>query len=208
MSFSLFICSPSPQDLEELEKGLQARLANTVTPMGTSDSSYVSLADVERKERELSEQLIDNVGATVSSHGDLDFCNSTLLRLQRGHCHVLFPRQRPSLGCSVTRRYNERVEICEGTFHPFTLSAGCFITKGNDCFKPSMSLPLHRRVDSRSISKPPLHRTCFSSSHATKEGFLGAHLSPVDSMASWLWICVKQMCPWHLLCWAVGIRFT
>lgn len=49
--------------MEELEKGLQARLANTVTPMGTSDSSYVSLADVERKERELSEQLIDNMGA-------------------------------------------------------------------------------------------------------------------------------------------------
>lgn len=90
MSFlCLFFSPPSPQDLEELEKGLQARLANTVTPMGTSDSSYVSLADVERKERELSEQLIDNVGAALSSRGDLDFCNSTLLRLKRGHCHVL-----------------------------------------------------------------------------------------------------------------------
>ncbi|XP_038193069.1 ellis-van Creveld syndrome protein isoform X3 [Arvicola amphibius] len=57
------ILSKQEHDLEELEKGLQARLANTVTPMGTSDSSYVSLADVERKERELSEQLIDNMGA-------------------------------------------------------------------------------------------------------------------------------------------------
>ncbi|XP_075799834.1 evC complex member EVC isoform X4 [Microtus pennsylvanicus] len=57
------ILSKQEHDLEELEKGLQARLATTVTPMGTSDSSYVSLADVERKERELSEQLIDNMGA-------------------------------------------------------------------------------------------------------------------------------------------------
>nr|XP_048271167.1 ellis-van Creveld syndrome protein isoform X1 [Myodes glareolus] len=57
------ILSKQEHDLEELEKGLQARLVNTVTPMGTSDSSYVSLADVERKERELSEQLIDNMGA-------------------------------------------------------------------------------------------------------------------------------------------------
>ncbi|CAO2640114.1 EvC complex member EVC [Lemmus lemmus] len=57
------ILSKQEHDLEELEKGLQARLANTVTPVGTSDSSYVSLADVERKERELSEQLIDNMGA-------------------------------------------------------------------------------------------------------------------------------------------------
>ena len=48
--------------MEELEKGLQARLANTEI-LGTGDSGYVSLADVERKERELSEQLIDNVGA-------------------------------------------------------------------------------------------------------------------------------------------------
>ncbi|KAL6040126.1 hypothetical protein STEG23_000127, partial [Scotinomys teguina] len=49
-------------DLEELEKRFQARLANTEV-LGTGDSGYVSLADVERKERELSEQLIDNMGA-------------------------------------------------------------------------------------------------------------------------------------------------
>lgn len=107
MSFSLFICSPPlPQDLEELEKGLQARLANTVTPMGTSDSSYVSLADVERKERELSEQLIDNVGATLSSHGDLDFCNSDIAKIKEVTLSCPVPRQRSSLGCSVARRYS------------------------------------------------------------------------------------------------------
>ncbi|XP_051056212.1 evC complex member EVC isoform X1 [Phodopus roborovskii] len=56
------ILSKQEHDLEELEKGLQARLANTEM-LGTGDSGYVSLADVERKERELSEQLIDNMGA-------------------------------------------------------------------------------------------------------------------------------------------------
>ncbi|ERE89825.1 ellis-van Creveld syndrome protein isoform X8 [Cricetulus griseus] len=56
------ILTKQEHDLEELEKGLQARLANTEM-LGTGDSGYVSLADVERKERELSEQLIDNMGA-------------------------------------------------------------------------------------------------------------------------------------------------
>ncbi|GAB1289602.1 Ellis-van Creveld syndrome protein homolog [Apodemus speciosus] len=56
------ILSKQEHDLEDLEKGLQARLANTET-LGTGDSGYTSLADVERKERELSEQLIDNMGA-------------------------------------------------------------------------------------------------------------------------------------------------
>ncbi|EDM00025.1 rCG35840 [Rattus norvegicus] len=56
------ILSKQEHDLEELEKGLQARLANTEM-LGTGDSGYISLADVERKERELSEQLIDNMGA-------------------------------------------------------------------------------------------------------------------------------------------------
>lgn len=94
MSFSLFTCSPpSPQDLEELEKGLQARLANTEM-LGTGDSGYVSLADVERKERELSEQLIDNVGVELSSHGDLGFCNIGEIEEVTLSCPI--PRHRPS----------------------------------------------------------------------------------------------------------------
>ncbi|XP_052592015.1 evC complex member EVC isoform X4 [Peromyscus californicus insignis] len=56
------ILSKQEHDLEELEKGFQARLAN-MEMLGTGDPGYVSLADVERKERELSEQLIDNMGA-------------------------------------------------------------------------------------------------------------------------------------------------
>ncbi|XP_021486382.1 evC complex member EVC isoform X5 [Meriones unguiculatus] len=56
------ILSKQEHDLEELEKGLQARLVNTEM-LGTGDPGYISLADVERKERELSEQLIDNMGA-------------------------------------------------------------------------------------------------------------------------------------------------
>lgn len=43
---------------------------------GTGDSGSVSLADVEKKERELSEQLIDNVGAAPLFCGFLGFCNS------------------------------------------------------------------------------------------------------------------------------------
>lgn len=62
MFFFFIICflSFSPQDLEELEKGLQARLSHTEM-LGAGDSEYVTLADVEKKEREYSEQLIDNV---------------------------------------------------------------------------------------------------------------------------------------------------
>lgn len=55
--FSLFCLL---QDLEELEKGLRVRLSDTET-LGAGDSQYITLADVEKKEREYSEQLIDNV---------------------------------------------------------------------------------------------------------------------------------------------------
>ncbi|XP_036083376.1 ellis-van Creveld syndrome protein isoform X2 [Rousettus aegyptiacus] len=53
------ILSKQENDLEELEKGLQARLSHTEM-LGAGDSEYVTLADVEKKEREYSEQLIDN----------------------------------------------------------------------------------------------------------------------------------------------------
>ncbi|XP_058579108.1 evC complex member EVC isoform X3 [Neofelis nebulosa] len=49
-------------DLEELEKRLQVKLSNTEM-LGTGDSEYITLADVEKKEREYSEQLIDNMEA-------------------------------------------------------------------------------------------------------------------------------------------------
>ncbi|XP_064440318.1 evC complex member EVC isoform X6 [Mirounga angustirostris] len=49
-------------DLEELEKGLQVKLSNTEM-LGAGDSEYITLADVEKKEREYSEQLIDNMEA-------------------------------------------------------------------------------------------------------------------------------------------------
>jgi hypothetical protein len=48
------------QDLEELEKGLQVKLSNTEM-VGVGDSVYITLADVEKKERDYSEQLMDNV---------------------------------------------------------------------------------------------------------------------------------------------------
>ncbi|ELV13230.1 Ellis-van Creveld syndrome protein, partial [Tupaia chinensis] len=49
-------------ELEELEKGLQVRLSNTEM-LGAADSAYITLADVEKKEREYSEQLIDDMEA-------------------------------------------------------------------------------------------------------------------------------------------------
>ncbi|XP_073898754.1 evC complex member EVC isoform X2 [Castor canadensis] len=49
-------------DLEELEKGLQVKLSNTEM-VGVGDSVYITLADVEKKERDYSEQLMDNMEA-------------------------------------------------------------------------------------------------------------------------------------------------
>ncbi|XP_032349707.1 ellis-van Creveld syndrome protein isoform X3 [Camelus ferus] len=56
------ILSKQENDLEELEKRLQVRLSNTEM-LGAGDSEYITLADVEKKEREYSEQLIDNMEA-------------------------------------------------------------------------------------------------------------------------------------------------
>nr|XP_055241775.1 evC complex member EVC isoform X3 [Gorilla gorilla gorilla]XP_055241776.1 evC complex member EVC isoform X3 [Gorilla gorilla gorilla] len=56
------ILSKQENDLEELEKGLQIKLSNTEMS-GAGDSEYITLADVEKKEREYSEQLIDNMEA-------------------------------------------------------------------------------------------------------------------------------------------------
>ncbi|XP_059960281.1 evC complex member EVC isoform X5 [Mesoplodon densirostris] len=53
------ILSKQENDLEELEKRLQVRLSNT-DMLGAGDSEYITLADVEKKEREYSEQLIAN----------------------------------------------------------------------------------------------------------------------------------------------------
>uniref|UniRef100_A0A8C3X947 EvC ciliary complex subunit 1 n=1 Tax=Catagonus wagneri TaxID=51154 RepID=A0A8C3X947_9CETA len=56
------ILSKQQNDLEELEKSLQVRLSNTEM-LGAGDSEYITLADVERKEREYSEQLIADMEA-------------------------------------------------------------------------------------------------------------------------------------------------
>ncbi|XP_062964270.1 evC complex member EVC isoform X2 [Cynocephalus volans] len=56
------ILSKQENDLEELEKGLQVKLSSTEM-LGAGDSAYTTLADVEKKEREYSEQLIDNMEA-------------------------------------------------------------------------------------------------------------------------------------------------
>ncbi|XP_057562214.1 evC complex member EVC isoform X2 [Hippopotamus amphibius kiboko] len=56
------ILSKQENDLEELEKRLQIKLSNTEM-LGAGDSEYITLADVEKKEREYSEQLIANMEA-------------------------------------------------------------------------------------------------------------------------------------------------
>ncbi|XP_068399343.1 evC complex member EVC isoform X3 [Eschrichtius robustus] len=56
------ILSKQENDLEELEKRLQVRLSNTEM-LGAGDSEYITLADVEKKQREYSEQLIANMEA-------------------------------------------------------------------------------------------------------------------------------------------------
>uniref|UniRef100_A0A8D2B3P7 EvC ciliary complex subunit 1 n=1 Tax=Sciurus vulgaris TaxID=55149 RepID=A0A8D2B3P7_SCIVU len=56
------ILSKQEEDLEELEKALQAKLSSTETP-GTGASGYATLADVEKKEREHGEQLLGDMEA-------------------------------------------------------------------------------------------------------------------------------------------------
>ncbi|XP_060004513.1 evC complex member EVC isoform X4 [Lagenorhynchus albirostris] len=56
------ILSKQENDLEELEKRLQVTLSNTEM-LGAGDSEYITLADVEKKEREYSEHLIANMEA-------------------------------------------------------------------------------------------------------------------------------------------------
>ncbi|XP_069924142.1 evC complex member EVC isoform X5 [Oryctolagus cuniculus] len=53
------ILSKQENDLEELERELQARLSSTEA-LGAGDSDYVALAEVEKKEREFSEQLVQH----------------------------------------------------------------------------------------------------------------------------------------------------
>lgn len=56
------ILSKQENDMEGLEKELQARLAGTEA-LGAGDSDYVALAEVEKKEREFSEQLVQHMDA-------------------------------------------------------------------------------------------------------------------------------------------------
>ncbi|XP_069924140.1 evC complex member EVC isoform X3 [Oryctolagus cuniculus] len=56
------ILSKQENDLEELERELQARLSSTEA-LGAGDSDYVALAEVEKKEREFSEQLVQHMEA-------------------------------------------------------------------------------------------------------------------------------------------------
>ncbi|XP_045689986.1 ellis-van Creveld syndrome protein isoform X3 [Phyllostomus hastatus] len=56
------ILSKQESDLRELERGLQVRLSDTEV-LGAGDPEFVTLAAVEKKEREHAEQLIDNMEA-------------------------------------------------------------------------------------------------------------------------------------------------
>lgn len=54
------ILSKQEKDLEDLEKELKAKLSNADL-LGTGDSEYIALVEVERKEREFSEQLVGHM---------------------------------------------------------------------------------------------------------------------------------------------------
>lgn len=56
----LFFFSFFFQDFEELQKRLDCRLQNTEMS-GAHNSEYQTLEDLERKEKEYSEHMIDNV---------------------------------------------------------------------------------------------------------------------------------------------------
>ncbi|CAK6433311.1 unnamed protein product [Pipistrellus nathusii] len=56
------ILSKQENDLEELEKGLGVRLSDAEA-LGAGESQYATLADVEKKEREYAELLIENMDA-------------------------------------------------------------------------------------------------------------------------------------------------
>ncbi|XP_020847921.1 evC complex member EVC isoform X2 [Phascolarctos cinereus] len=56
------IISKQEMDLEELEKQIQSKLSNTEM-VGAGSSEYFTLEDIERKEREYSEHIIDNMEA-------------------------------------------------------------------------------------------------------------------------------------------------
>lgn len=67
------ILSKQENDLEELERGLQVRLSHTDT-LGAGDSEYIALAEVERKEREYSEQLTGNMDAFWTQVESIQHC--------------------------------------------------------------------------------------------------------------------------------------
>ncbi|KAM4854728.1 evC complex member EVC isoform 2-T2 [Thomomys bottae] len=81
------ILSKQERDLEELEKRLRVKLSNTGM-LGAEDSVYITLADLEKKEREFSEQLLDNMEAFWKQMEDIQHflvdqfkCSSSRARL-------------------------------------------------------------------------------------------------------------------------------
>ncbi|XP_054438204.1 evC complex member EVC [Pteronotus mesoamericanus] len=64
------ILSKQENDLQELEKGLQARLSDAEA-LGAGASEFIALADVEKKERECSEQLLDHMEAFWKHMGNI-----------------------------------------------------------------------------------------------------------------------------------------
>lgn len=74
----------SHQDLEDLEKELKAKLSNADL-LGTGDSEYIALVEVERKEREFSEQLVGHVRELWGPWGEPS-CGRRADSQQNGGC--------------------------------------------------------------------------------------------------------------------------
>ncbi|KAG8505836.1 Ellis-van Creveld syndrome protein [Galemys pyrenaicus] len=67
------ILSKQENDLKELEKELQVKLANAER-LGVGDSEYITLADVEKEERERAEQLLESMEAFWRQMENIPHC--------------------------------------------------------------------------------------------------------------------------------------
>ncbi|XP_037384996.1 evC complex member EVC isoform X2 [Talpa occidentalis] len=67
------ILSKQENDLQELEKELQVKLSNAER-LGAGDSEYIALADVERRERERAEQLVESMEAFWRQMENIPHC--------------------------------------------------------------------------------------------------------------------------------------
>ncbi|XP_012579501.1 PREDICTED: ellis-van Creveld syndrome protein [Condylura cristata] len=95
------ILAKQENDLKELEKELQAKLANA-EGLGAGDSEYIALADVERRERDHAEQLAGSMEAFWRQVENVPLC-----LVDQGKCPASKARQ-------LLAALTERLAVAEG----------------------------------------------------------------------------------------------